>query len=211
VILLNAGTIALLVYLIVLILLSSGWREVFISSLSYRSCLLFMILFPIAALFTIPIHSTLTLNMGVMVLLVTAVYCLDKLDPWYRKIYVITVTLLIGVVYALFGHFVILDPIFIWVSSRWDPVIVSVACVLLAVQTIEEQLIIITVGFLFGDAIMQGMTGGAGITLGTAAWYDQWWISILTARLCAWSLESVMLLGKNTAGFFYDRLKSWKK
>jgi len=208
---LNAGTIALLVYLIVMILLCSGWREIFISSLTYRSCMLFMILFPITSLFTIPMHSTMSLNAGVVVLVVTAVYCFDKLKPWYRKIYVLTVTLLIGVVYALFGHFVMMDPIFIWVSSRWDPVIVSVACVLLAVQTIEEQLIIITVGFLLGDAIMQGMTGGVGITLGSAAWYDVWWISIITARLCAWCLESVMQLGKNTAGFFYERLKSWKK
>lgn len=173
--------------------------------------MLFMILFPISVLFTVPIYATTTLNMGVLVLLVTAVYCFDKLEPWYRKIYVLIVTLLIGIVYALFGHFVMMDPIFIWVSSRWDPVIVSTACVLLAVQSIEEQLIIITVGFLLGDALLQGMTGGLGIILGSAAWYDGWWISILTARLTAWCFESVLQLGKNTAGFFYERLKSWKK
>ncbi|OPA81424.1 hypothetical protein BVG16_03695 [Paenibacillus selenitireducens] len=211
-ILLNAGTIAILVYLIVLILIVSGWKEVFMKSLSYRACLLFMLGWLICVFMNLQITPNIRLNAGIVVLLSSALLCFFQIQVWYRKLYVLTVTVLIGTVYALFGHFVRMDPIFIWVSPVWDPVIVATLCVLLAVQSIEEQMVVITIAFLLGDGLLQWISGGHHvISLGTAGWYDQWWLAIVVARLSAWCWESAMIVGKQTAGFVYRRVKSWKK
>lgn len=211
-ILLNAGTIAILLFLIVFILLVSGWKEVFMKSLSYRACLLFMLCWLAGVFINLQVPPNIRMNAGILVLFTSALLCFFRIQVWYRRLYVLTVTVLIGMVYALFGHFVMMDPIFIWVSPEWDPVIVATLCVLLAVQTIEEQMFVITVAFLLGDVLLQWISvRNHMISLGTARWYDQWWLAIVTARLSAWCWESALNIGKQTADFVSKRVKSWKK
>lgn len=206
-ILLNSGIIAIVLYCIVLILLLSGWREIWCSTVTAHGSALFMASLACAVWFNIEFTASFHMNAGIWILIIGACVSLSRIHPWYRKGYTLTIALLVGIVYALFAHLVIMDPIFIWLSPIWDPIIVSTFCILVAVQRFDEQFFIVTAALLIADVLSQWLTTDVPtIQVGAAIWYDQWWMMIVAVRLAAWCSELAIQGIRTTYGMVNKRM-----
>lgn len=208
----NSGTISLLLFLIVFILLVSGWKEVFIKPFSSQVCILFMLSWLICRFTNFFLSPNVEMNLSIVVILAALPFWFRRINSNYRRIYVVTVTVLIGMVYALFGHLVLVDPILMWLSPNWDPALVMIVCVCIAVQLAWEQLFVISAGLLLGDILVQVlMPPSSLLQIGSSAWYDQWWFILVAVRLIAGLLELLTAGLKLTAGVMMERFKGWKR
>ncbi|WP_230191172.1 hypothetical protein [Paenibacillus sp. CECT 9249] len=191
---LNPGIISLLLLLIAAILTASGWnRLVAGNAFSEKAILLFMAGWLFLHFFTIRPGAGVSVNLGAALIAAAIPVMYMRMRSAYRRVYVSLVAILIAMLYGLFSHLHALDPVLIWVSPEWDPVIVIGLCIFMAVHTFEEQVATVSIGLLGGDLLLQALNGGLhAIQIGTPGWHDTWWLTLLAVRVPAWTAEKVL-------------------
>ncbi|KRE69291.1 YphA family membrane protein [Paenibacillus sp. Soil750] len=178
----NAGYLSLILLCITLILLASGWKELYIRSISHKGMLLFFASWLIGSRVTVTIQHV-HIQLVYVVVLTIAFSILYVTQGFIHKLHLLSIGLLIGSLHFLFQQLLEMDPILIIRNSEWQTALLIAIVAVVVQRNAWEQIAAISIGYLIGDMYQASIHEVDGFhQLGMATFQDQWWLSIFTAR-----------------------------
>ncbi|CAN7593221.1 hypothetical protein LJR153_004388 [Paenibacillus sp. LjRoot153] len=178
----NAGYLSLILLCITLILFASGWKELYIRSISHKGMLLFFVSWLIGSRVNVTIQH-IHVQLVYVVVLTIAFSILYVTQGFIHKLHLLSIGLLIGSLHFLFQQLLEMDPILIIRNSEWQTALLIAVVAVVVQRNAWEQIAAISIGYLIGDMYQAGIHKVDGFhQLGMATFQDQWWLSIFTAR-----------------------------
>ncbi|MFF2153883.1 hypothetical protein ACFVVQ_01110 [Paenibacillus chitinolyticus] len=207
----NPGYLASVLLAISVIFLLSGWREIFMRSISGRDILLFFMFALPAALMTFSVEGA-QINGTVPVAFCAALLIGIRKKSRWEGGHLFATGLLLGAVHLLMLELYSVDPVMIVLKPEWDIPVVLAVLVMGMHRGAAEQYVSLTVAMIAGDLSFACMHGGTmPVHLGTPSFLDKWWLSYFTARLLTVFLESVYSGCRTTARQWIQRKRGWRK
>lgn len=187
----NAGYLSLILLCITLILFASGWKELYVRSISHKGMLLFFVSWLVGMRITITIQDV-QIQLVYVVLLVMSFLILYVTQGFIHKLHLLSIGLLMGSLRFLFQQLLEMDPILIIRNSEWQTAILLAVVGVFLQRNAWEQIAAISIGYLLGDMYQAGIQKVDGFhKLGFAAFQDQWWLSVFMARTVTIMLQFV--------------------
>ncbi|WNR42464.1 YphA family membrane protein [Paenibacillus roseipurpureus] len=178
----NAGYLSLILLCIMLILLASGWKELYIRSISHKGMLLFFVSWLIGMRLTVVIRQV-HIQVVYFVVLALALLILYVTQGFIHKLHLLSIGLLLGSLHFLVEQLLVMDPILIVRNSAWQSALVLALVAVVLQRNAWEQIGAISIGYLLGDLYQSGIHKVDGNQmLGLAGFQDQWWLTVFTAR-----------------------------
>lgn len=210
----NPGYLSLLLICITIVLLSSGWKEVFLSKASHKEILLFFVFWITGSQITVPLtyFPFLQINGSAVVICGLCLYILIWKTSWMNKIHILLVGLLLASVHFLLLEFYTLDPIFVIFNVELDiAVILSIICLFLKRES-NAQIASLSIGLLFGDIYYAYFHQDSLSTLlGSSLFQDKWWLAIIIVRMLTVFMQAIIISYKRFALRYETfRKRGWK-
>jgi hypothetical protein len=207
----NAGYLSLILLCITLILFASGWKELYIRSISHKGMLLFFVSWIVFSRFTVTIQHVQVGLVYVWVLIIS-LGILYKTQGFIHKLHLLSIGLLLGSLHFLLQQLLEMDPILIVRNSEWDTALMLAVVVLVLQRSAWEQIAALSIGYLLGDMYQAGIHPLDGYHhVGKATFQDQWWLSVFAARTMTIILQSAYNGCRNIIRSWMDRRGGWKK
>ncbi|WP_442601123.1 YphA family membrane protein [Paenibacillus sp. KN14-4R] len=188
----NPGYLSLILISITLIMLASGWKEVFLRHVSHKEILLFFILWFVGSQFTFQIRQV-EINGSMIVGMTLCLYACLRGESKLQQAYIIVSGVLLGSVYTLLLELFASDPIFIISNARWDAAIGVALLAVLMRRGHMTQMVSVAIGMLLGDVGHHYLhRHEISIFLGSPIFQDTWWLALLTARFASILLNSLL-------------------
>ncbi|WP_173110166.1 hypothetical protein [Paenibacillus qinlingensis] len=201
----NAGYLSLILLCITLILLASGWKELYIRSISHKGMLLFFVSWLIGSRVTVTIQH-IHLQLVYVVVLTIAISILYVTQGFIHKLHLLSIGLLIGSLHFLFQQLLEMDPILIIRNSEWQTALLIAIVAVVVQRNAWEQIAAISIGYLIGDMYQAGIHQVDGFhQLGMATFQDQWWLSIFTARTITIVVQAAYSGCRTVVRSWFDR------
>ncbi|NOU99231.1 YphA family membrane protein [Paenibacillus planticolens] len=207
----NSGYLSLILLCITLILFASGWKELYIRSISHKGMLLFFALWLIGSNFSITIKQVHIQLVYVLIFLMS-IAILHVTQGFIHKLHLLSIGLLLGSLHFLLQQLLEMDPILIVRNSDWDVAILLAILAVLLQRNALEQIAAISIGYLLGDMYLAGIHPVAGYHhLGHSTFQDQWWLSVFTARTMTIILQSAYNGCRSLIRSWMERKGGWRK
>ncbi|WP_261301131.1 YphA family membrane protein [Paenibacillus andongensis] len=207
----NAGYLSLILLCITLILFASGWKELYIRSISHKGMLLFFASWIVFSRFTVTIQHIQVGLVYVWVLLIS-LGILYKTKGFIHKLHLLSIGLLLGSLHFLLHQLLEMDPILIVRNSEWDTALLLAVVVLVLQRSAWEQIAALSIGYLLGDMYQAGIHPVNGYhQVGKATFQDQWWLSVFAARTMTIILQSAYNGCRSIIRSWMNRRGGWKK
>jgi len=207
----NPGYLSLLLICMILILLSSGWKEVFLSRASHKEILLFFVLWITARQFNISFDQ-IKLNGSLIVMSMMCLYNLVKISAWKKRMQTILIGLLLAILNFVLLEFYAIDPIFVISRMGLDIAVwLSLVCICMT-RNRTVQLVSLTIGFILGD-IMHAYyhLNSASFVLGNSLFQDKWWLAIVIVGVGTVILQQMAISYRRFIHKFETmRKRGWK-
>jgi hypothetical protein len=207
----NPGYLSLVLLSIMLILFASGWKEIFVRSISHRWLLLFFIGWVSLVPFSITFHTIRIHLVYVWVILLT-LFILYRSQGFMKGLHLLSIGLLLGSFHYLFREILALDPIMMVAKPEIDASLLIALIVILIERRVLEQLACLSLGIIIGDvykAYIQPHSGS--YDFGGTIFQDEWWLSVFAARTVTILLQSTLSGCKVAVKGWLDRKGGWKK
>jgi len=189
--------IAAFLWLIAAILWWSGWREEPAEGVPHWAVGIFLAIWPLAVLGSLPITSSVSLN-GACLWTLISVGALGWRTPSARRWLSLSAGLLIGSVAILLGRLAY-SPIGIAHDyASWAiPVLVGWLAALF-LRPLPEQVLAISFSLVLSEGIaaLVHAPGETMTAIKGAAWLEGWWIAVSFARLWSAAVKSAMEIGR---------------
>ncbi|TVY04549.1 hypothetical protein [Cohnella terricola] len=189
--------IAAFLWLIAAILWWSGWREEPIEGVPYWAVGIFLAVWPLAILGSLPVTSSVSLN-GAWLWTLISVGALAWRIPPARRWMSLSAGILIGSVAILLGR-IAYSPI--GIAHGYTPWAIPILVGLLAalfLRSLPEQVLAISLSLILSEgiaAIVQA-PGESMSEIRGAAWLEGWWIAVSFARLWSAAVKSAVEHGR---------------
>ncbi|NOU72099.1 hypothetical protein GC098_11815 [Paenibacillus sp. LMG 31458] len=207
----NSGYLSLILLCITLILFASGWKELYIRSISHKGMLLFFVSWIVFSRFTVTIQHVQVGLVYVCVLLIS-LGILYKTKGFIHKLHLLSIGLLLGSLHFLLQQLLEMDPILIVRNSEWDTALLLAVVALVLQRSAWEQIAALSIGYLLGDMYQAGIHPVDGYHyVGKATFQDQWWLSVFAARTMTIILQSAYNGCRSIIRSWMDRRGGWKK
>ncbi|KQX68777.1 YphA family membrane protein [Paenibacillus sp. Root444D2] len=207
----NSGYLSLILLSITLILFASGWKELYIRSISHKGMLLFFVSWIVFSRFTLTIQHVQVGLVYVWVLLISLAI-LYKTKGFIHKLHLLSIGLLLGSLHFLLQQLLEMDPILIVRNSEWDTALLLAVVALVLQRSAWEQIAALSIGYLLGDMYQAGIHPVDGYyRVGKATFQDQWWLSVFAARTMTIILQSAYNGCRSIIRSWMDRRGGWKK
>lgn len=187
----NPGYLSVLCIAVSLILIASGWKDVFISHITSRTLLLFF-----AAWFMLhpvrwPIGNVIVSG-SALLMAVVSVLCLIKSEGWLSRIHYGAASLLLGSVSSLLSLYLKAAPQIHSLAPEWTA---SALIGLLAALLLRQQSMLIggiSLGLLLSELLLnRSGNQEASMLLGDPRIQDRWWLTLFAGLGAAWLLQAV--------------------
>ncbi|MFC0214877.1 hypothetical protein ACFFK0_20935 [Paenibacillus chartarius] len=192
----NPGILSLVLLVIALILLASGWKDVILRSISHKGILLFFVLWLGTSRITVS-HDTYKLNLSFILIAGLAVTLLLRSSGVLAKLHVVSIGLLLGSFYFLLKELLSKDPVLIVSRPDVDIAVVLGLVAVLLRRSVALQLACLSMGLVLGElyGVIWAHKAGTSV-LGSASFRDQWWVALFVARGGALFVQGGAAAGK---------------
>ncbi|WP_040951211.1 hypothetical protein [Gorillibacterium massiliense] len=178
----NSGYLGYLIMAVCLILLMTGWKDVFLRGIKGKSLLLFFV-FWIAFSFADFPFATMKINGVVIVLILVTIGSFVMMDSGEMRYRAAAAGLMLGLVDYLLTQLVDRIPISFLTTPDLDLALLYSVLISLRFRPPILQVSVLTIGLLFGD-LLNGIAVLPEIrTWGGPAFWDRWWVSVSVARV----------------------------
>ncbi|MCR8642313.1 hypothetical protein NV379_06530 [Paenibacillus sp. N1-5-1-14] len=189
----NPGYLSLILICITLIMLASGWKEVFLRHVSHKEILLFFMLWLIGSQLKFG-QGLLEVNGSFIVGLALCVYACIKVNSPLMQMYMVVSGVLLGMVYMLLLELFATDPVFIIWNAGWDAALGMSLLAVLMRRGNTIQMVSVAIGVLVGDFGHHLLhRSEAPISLGSAIFQDTWWLVLITVSIASQLLQSILV------------------
>lgn len=193
----NPGYMSLLIMIIMLILIATGWKPYLAPDISRRTMALLGILIIASMPFSIwwsplPDYIQIKLHVSVCLLLLASLFTFKGSEDWSYKGYLALCTLMIAVIWGCVRKIYSYDPVFYWIDPIGDaPITAGLLCGAFTAQT-KHQLSMIIWGAVLGETLNTVLQAGTyAVFIGSLSWWDSFWIAVATARLFSLLLKAI--------------------
>lgn len=201
----NAGYLSLILLCITLILLASGWKELYVRSISHKGMLLFFVSWLIGTRITVTIQEV-HIQLVYVVILTLSFSILYVTKGFIHKLHLLSIGLLIGSLHFLFQQLLEMDPILIIRNSEWQTALLLAIVTVVLQRNAWEQIAALSIGYLLGDMYQAGIHEVDGFhQLGMATFQDQWWLSVFTARTITIMIQAAYSVCRSILRSWLDR------
>ncbi|TXK76574.1 hypothetical protein [Paenibacillus sp. N3.4] len=207
----NSGYLSIILLSITLILFASGWKELYVRSISHKGMLLFFVSWLVFSPFTITVFHVRIQLVYLLVVLIS-LWILHVTNGFIQKLHLLSIGLLLGSLHLLLQQLLAMDPILIVGDAKMDTALV-LAVVMVVLQRNElAQIAALSIGYLIGDLYQEGIHRTNGYHfLGSAYFQDQWWLSVFAARTLTIILLAVFNSFRVVIRSWLDRRGGWRK
>ncbi|MFD0694854.1 hypothetical protein ACFQZT_12180 [Paenibacillus sp. GCM10027628] len=211
VMIMNSGYLSLILLCITLILFASGWKELYVRSISHKGILLFFAAWLTLSHITIRIGH-LQVHLVYLWILCICIGILYVTRGFIHKLHLLSIGLLLGSLHFLLQQLLQMDPILIVGSSEWDTALLLAVVVTVLQRSELEQIAAISLGYLLGDLYQAGIHQEVGAQrLGSPHFQDQWWLSVFAARTMTIVLQAVYNGCRLIIRSWMERKGGWRK
>lgn len=188
----NPGYLSLVLLSITLILFSSGWKEIYVRSISHSRILLFFIGWILLFSFEIKLPEV-QINWVFAGIAVLSLGIICRTGGLFRKLHLLSIGLLLGSFHVLAEEILAMDPMMSIVSPHVDAALFLVCVVLLLERRLWEQIACLSLGVVIGEIYsVLAHSMHHPLYFGGASFQDGWWLSVFAARTLTISLEYVV-------------------
>jgi hypothetical protein len=207
----NSGYLSLILLCITLILFASGWKELYIRSISHKGMLLFFVSWIAFSNLAVTVKQVHVQLVYVEVLLISL--CILYITQGFiHKLHLLSIGLLLGSLHFLLQQLLEMDPILIVRNLEWDIALLLALVVVILQRNALEQIAALSIGYLLGDMYQAGIHPVDGYHhLGNATFQDQWWLSVFAARTMTIILQAVYSGCRSIIRSWIDRKGGWRK
>lgn len=207
----NSGYLSLILLCITLILFASGWKEMYIRSISHKGMLLFFVLWVAGSYFSVTIKH-IHLHLVYVLVFVISIGILFVTRGFIHKLHLLSIGLLLGSLHFLLQQLLEMDPILIVRNVDWDIALLLAFVVVVLQRNALEQIAALSIGYLLGDMYQAGIHSVGGYhELGHSTFQDQWWLSVFTARTVTIILQAVYNGCRSFIRSWVERKGGWRK
>jgi hypothetical protein len=187
----NSGYLSLLLICIAVILLASGWKEVFLSRVPHKEILLFFVFWMLAMQVTLN-WGHFSVNGTFLIATLLGISIAIRTRDALRGTHIAVTGLLLASVNVLMQEFFAIDPLFVVYRSEIDIAMwLSLLCLLMRRKQLD-QIAGLSIGLALGDLLyLYFHRESVPLYLGSPAFQDKWWLGIVTVRVASVSLQYV--------------------
>jgi hypothetical protein len=207
----NSGYLSLILLCIMLILFASGWKDVYVRSISQTSILLFFIGWLLLVSFHVKVLNV-QINLVYLWVGALSIGIMYRTMGLINKLHLLSVGLLLGSFYFLLREILSLDPIMVVFKPNLDTALFLALIVILIERRVKEQIACLSIGLLMGDfyyAIVH--QSAVSVHFGGPSFQDEWWLSIFTARTLTLVWQYMLSGCKVMVRTWLDRKGGWRK
>lgn len=209
----NPGFLSLVLLVIAIILLSSGWKDLLIRSITHKGILLFFVAWIGLSRVTVNWHH-MKLNMTFVLVLLLAAAVLVRTKGAAAKLHLLSIGLLLGSFHFLLQEVLERDPILIVSRSDVDIAVLLGLMTVVLQRSVGLQLACLSFGLVMGDlyyAMLHKQTVSTQGYLGAPSFQDEWWTSVFVSRGTTLLVQGTVHGGKQLLQLWSDRRKGWRK
>ncbi|MCD1260199.1 hypothetical protein B5M42_015410 [Paenibacillus athensensis] len=207
----NSGYLAFLLLGITLILFASGWKEVYVRSISHKGILLFFVGWAVCSRFSVPWHG-IRVNLSAIWLTLAAFAILLMMEGFVQKLHLLSLGLLLGSFHFLLHQVLEMDPVFAVGKGGLDASLVLAVLTLLVQRQELAQIGCLTIGFLLGEGYETFMHHGVAVRVyGGSDFQDEWWVAVFAARTMTVVLQSLYAGCSSLLKDWLERRGGWRK
>jgi hypothetical protein len=201
----NAGFPSFIFLFITIILLWSGWRQIFLEGISQRMIALFLVGWFVLVMFAWEIDKLTVINFGVLVYLITA-FCIFWTSESSIRLHLISLAFLMGTVIFLLQELFRLDPILIVINSYLDITVITLVITLISFREVKHQVFLISSGILFGEGLFLYFNQKRlPFYYGDWEMYDLWWMITFSTVVMGAVVRFVSQVWKEKRGLLANR------
>jgi hypothetical protein len=209
--LMNSGYLSLIILCIVLILLLSGWKDVYLESISTRRVLLFFVGWLALVSFHLNLHGW-QMNLVYLWVALLSIVILHQIPGFLHKLHLLSVGLLLGSILFLLQEVLTMDPVLVIFKPSLDAALLLALIVILIERRVKEQIASLSIGLLMGDFLLGFVHHSAApVQFGGPSFQDEWWLSVFTARTMTILLETAYSGCKLVIRSWLSRRGGWRK
>jgi hypothetical protein len=207
----NPGYLSLLLLSITLVLFASGWKDLYLRSISHKRILLFFIAWLVLSGLSISINH-IKINMDYLLVACVSICILVMAKGFIHKLHLLSIGLLLGSFHFLLQEILTTDPVMVTLKPEWDTALFLALLTIVLQRGELEQIACLSIGFLMGD-FYNGFVHKATAPLyfGSSAFQDEWWLSVFAARTTAIVLQSAHKGCKSVIRSWQEWKGGWKK
>ncbi|SDN87903.1 hypothetical protein SAMN04487897_105245 [Paenibacillus sp. yr247] len=207
----NSGYLSLILLCITLILFASGWKELYLRSISHKGMLLFFVSWIVFSRLTVTVKQVQVQLVYVVVFLIS-LGILYVTQGFIHKLHLLSIGLLLGSLHFLLQQLLEMDPILIVRDSEWDTALLLALVAVILQRNALEQIAALSIGYLLGDMYQAGIHPKDGYHhLGNGTFQDQWWLSVFAARTMTIILQTVYNGFRSVIRSWMERKGGWRK
>ncbi|WJH34216.1 hypothetical protein N6H14_30645 [Paenibacillus sp. CC-CFT747] len=198
----NEGYLASLLMVLTMILLATGWKEVFLRQVSPRVIGLFMVGWIALSPFSFPFAGS-RISLVVPLLIAGASGALFRMEGLLDRLQVILSGTLCAILVYLYTEMTRLAPAAVLLSPELDKgLLLSLTMPLLQREALR-QLTALTIGLLFAHWLLSLPLLGTAKVLGGAGFQDRWWLVVCLTRLITEAAWGLAVVGKRLASLVW--------
>jgi hypothetical protein len=207
----NPGYLSLLLICMTVILLSSGWKEVFLSRASHKEILLFFVLWIIGLQYSFFVQQV-QVNGIVIVISLLCVYIFVRVTNWIQRVQIVLFGFLLAAMNFLLLEFYSIDPIFVISHMGLDIAIWLSILTICMSREANVQIASLSIGFIVGEVLYAYKhLSSLPIVLGSSLFQDKWWLALVIVRTTTVIMQVTVTSYKRfTHKFGTIRKRGWK-
>jgi hypothetical protein len=206
----NPGFLSIVLLIIALILLTSGWMDVLLRSMPHKGILLFFMLWFGLCRVTIAL-PTFKLNATFVLVAALASIIWLRTRGAGAKLHMLSVGLLLGSFHFLLRELFDKDPILIIARSDLDIAVLFGLITVVLQRSVALQLACLSLGMALGELYDAFLHRTPSAFLGSPSFQDEWWAAVFVSRLATLLLQGTIAGGKEVLHVWTDRRKGWRK
>lgn len=189
----QAGYIAMMIFISVLILCATGWKEQLIGQVRSRYVAFFLFFWFVGLWIHVPVgYITAKISGSLIIALLYSLYTIWNTRTFFDRFYLLSTACLVAAALLFLVQFVRVYPnLLIWSAQLDGGILVGLILGIFLVKT-EQLVATMTLGLLAEQVIYDKMSEVASVTLfGDKAFFDQWWLGLLVAKFISWILNNI--------------------
>lgn len=207
----NSGYLSLILLSITLILFASGWKEVYLRSISHTRILLFFMGWLLLVSLNLKLYS-IQINLVYLWVGALSIGILYRTPGFVHKLHLLSIGLLLGSFHFLLQEIITMDPIMVIVKPELDTALFLALVVILVERRVLQQIACLSIGLLIGNFYFAFVHQTVvPIHFGGPSFQDEWWLSVFTARTLTILLQSAQTGCKAMVRNWLGRKGGWKK
>ncbi|WP_019534079.1 YphA family membrane protein [Paenibacillus ginsengihumi] len=207
----NPGYMSLLLIVVTLILLASGWKDTIIRGIAHRSLLLFFMLWFTLAPCRLPTGEARMYG-SIPILAGMALFVLYRTERRLYQLHIVSVSMLLASVAFFLLETVHIAPAIMVMNAEWTVALYLGLMSAVLLKSPAAQLAALSLGLVGGEWLhWYAHRAQVPHDIGGPGFQDMWWMTVAVSRGLSLALQSVGAAMRKAAGFALGRIRRSKQ